>query len=320
MDRSMPMITNPVIVISRSFYILWNQQSLSRHLRVVTMKISAICPIGILEKVSNLPNWQKKDPSLNLPWELNTLPIFSDSSPLYHTLKKPEPSTPEEERDLELGHQRLLKLCQRSEELNVPLSVDAEDTFAQPAIDYLTYFSALLYNSNRDSKRNPIVFGTIQAYLKDARERLLLASKAAEKMGVPIGFTLVRGAYMSRDRKLAGKLGFESPIHNTIQETHACYNDSASFMLDKIADGSGAVVLATHNVESGRLAATKARDLGIGKENERLQFAQLYGMSEALSFGLKNAGFQVSKYLTIGPVELRKTEGSSPLQPLVDSS
>ncbi|GAB4831777.1 hypothetical protein Ancab_005789 [Ancistrocladus abbreviatus] len=269
----------------------------------VIVKISAICPVGILEKVSNLLRWQKRDSSFNLPWKLNALPIFSDSSPLYHTLQKPEPLTGEEERDLELGHQRLLKLLQRCAELNVPLSVDAEDTFVQPAIDYLTYSSALMYNGKGDSKSNPIVFGTIQAYLKDARERLLLASKAAEKMGVPMGFKLVRGAYLSSERKLAAKLGFESPIHDSIGETHACYNDCASFMLDKIADGSGAVVLATHNVESGRLAAIKARDLGIGKENGRLQFAQLYGMSEALSFGLKNAGFQVSKYLTFGPVE-----------------
>lgn len=54
---------------------------------------------------------------------------------------------------------------------------------------------------------------------------------------------------------------------------------------------------------AGRLAAAKAIDLGIEKENHRLQFAQLYGMSDALSFGLKNAGFQVSKYLPFGPVE-----------------
>ena len=34
-----------------------------------------------------------------------------------------------------------------------------------------------------------------------------------------------------------------------------------------------------------------------------MQFAQLYGMSESLSFALKNAGFQVSKYMAYGPIE-----------------
>ncbi|MCD7460803.1 hypothetical protein HAX54_044439 [Datura stramonium] len=34
-------------------------------------------------------------------------------------------------------------------------------------------------------------------------------------------------------------------------------------------------------------------DLGIRKDGQKLQFAQLYGMAEGFSFGLRNAGFQV---------------------------
>ncbi|GMH20688.1 hypothetical protein Nepgr_022529 [Nepenthes gracilis] len=267
----------------------------------MVVKISAICPISLLESVSNLLRWQKKEPSFSLPWKLDTLPIFSDSSPLYHTLEKPDPLTREEEIDLELGHQRLLNLCRRCAELNIPLSVDAEETKVQPAIDYLTYSAAIMINEG-GHQGHPIVFGTMQAYLKDARERMLLVVNGARKIGVPVGFKLVRGAYMASERKVAASMGFESPIHGCIEDTHACYNDCASFMLDKVAHGFGGVVLATHNIESGRLAAKRARDLGIGKENERIQFAQLYGMSETLSFGLKNAGFRVSKYLTFGPV------------------
>jgi proline dehydrogenase len=265
------------------------------------VKITAICPMKLLERVSDLLRWQYKDTSFNLPWKkLETLPIFSGSSPTYHTLKKPEPLTPEEESDLLLGHQRLLKICQKCLEANIPLTVDAEYSSIQPAIDYFTYSSAIMYNKDD----NPIVHGTIQAYLKDAKERLLLVSMAADKKGIPMGFKLVRGAYMSSERKLASSLGFESPIHNSIQDTHVCYNDCASFLLEKISSGPGALVLATHNVESGRIAVAKANDLGIGKVNQRLQFAQLYGMADALSFGLRNAGFQVSKYMPFGSIEM----------------
>ncbi|KAF5748884.1 proline dehydrogenase [Tripterygium wilfordii] len=267
----------------------------------VVVKITAIVPLDLLERVSDLLRWQQRDPSFNLPWKLDSFPVFSESSPLYHTMSKPEPLTPQEEQNLKQGHERLLKLCQRCVEASVPLVVDAEDTQLQPAIDYLTYSSAIVHK-NAD---NPVLYGTIQAYLKDAKDRLLLVSKAAEKMGVPIGFKLVRGAYMSSETKLANSLGFDSPIHNSIQETHDCYNDCASFMLDKIADNaSTGVILATHNVESGKLAATKARDLGIKRGNGRLEFAQLYGMSDALSYGLSNAGFHVSKYMPYGPVDV----------------
>lgn len=39
------------------------------------------------------------------------------------------------------------------------------------------------------------------------------------------------------------------------------------------------------------------------KGDQKLEFAQLYGMAEALSFGLRNAGFQVSKYMPFGAVD-----------------
>ncbi|XP_058729837.1 proline dehydrogenase 2, mitochondrial-like [Vicia villosa] len=263
------------------------------------VKITAICPMSLLERVSDLLRWQKKDPSFNLPWMQETLPIFSESSPLYHTRKRPAPLTQQEESDLELANQRFLELCEKCVQFNIPLLVDAEHTSVQPAIDYLTYAAAIVHNKGE----HPTVFGTIQTYLKDAKERMLLTSKAAEKMGIPMGFKLVRGAYMSSERKLAADLGFASPIHNSIMDTHKCFNDCTNFMLEKIADGPGGVVLATHNIESGKLAAAKAHELGIGKVNHKMEFAQLYGMSEALSFGLSNAGFQVSKYMPFGPVE-----------------
>lgn len=49
--------------------------------------------------------------------------------------------------------------------------------------------------------------------------------------------------------------------------------------------------------------ARKAREYGITKDSEKLEFASLYGMADAMTFGLKNAGFGVSKYLPFGPVD-----------------
>lgn len=212
------------------------------------MKITAICPLSLLRRVSDLLRWQYKDKSLHLPWKLKTFPILSDSSPFYHSPNRPEPLTQEEENNLHLSHQRLTKLCEKCVETNVSLLIDAEDTSLQPAIDYFGYTASIMYHKDDE----PIVFGTIQAYLKDAKERLVNAKKAADKMGVPVGFKLVRGAYMSSERQLASSLGVKSPIQDSIQETHQCYNDCAAFMLHEIANGSGSIILATHNVESGK--------------------------------------------------------------------
>ena len=58
------------------------------------------------------------------------------------------------------------------------------------------------------------------------------------------------------------------------------------------------------NANVGRLAMAKAHEIGVGKVLQKLEFAQLYGMAESLSFGLKNSGFQVSKYMPFGPIQL----------------
>nr|BAA11682.1 proline oxidase precursor [Arabidopsis thaliana] len=270
------------------------------HFSSVVVKITAICPISLLKRVSDLLRWEYKSPNFKLSWKLKSFPVFSESSPLYHTNSEPEPLTAEEERELEAAHGRIQEICRKCQESNVPLLIDAEDTILQPAIDYMAYSSAIMFNADKD---RPIVYNTIQAYLRDAGERLHLAVQNAEKENVPMGFKLVRGAYMSSERSLADSLGCKSPVHDTIQDTHSCYNDCMTFLMEKASNGSGfGVVLATHNADSGRLASRKASDLGIDKQNGKIEFAQLYGMSDALSFGLKRAGFNVSKYMPFGPV------------------
>ena len=66
----------------------------------VCIKITALCPIELLEKTSDLLRWQHKHPSLHLPWKVHSFPILSDSSPLYLTQSEPAALTAEEERPL----------------------------------------------------------------------------------------------------------------------------------------------------------------------------------------------------------------------------
>ncbi|XP_058111759.1 proline dehydrogenase 1, mitochondrial-like [Magnolia sinica] len=125
--------------------------------RFACVKITAICPISLLERISDLLRWERTDPSFHLPWKIESLPFLSNSSPLYHTTSKPEPLTEKEEEDLKLAQQRLSKLCEKCHQTNLPLLVDAEYTLVQPAIDYFTYSAAIRFNEDE----NTIVYGTI---------------------------------------------------------------------------------------------------------------------------------------------------------------
>ncbi|KAJ7559511.1 hypothetical protein O6H91_04G088700 [Diphasiastrum complanatum] len=265
------------------------------------VKITAIAPLTLLERVSELLRWQHKTPGFLLPWKQDSLPFLSSNSPNYHVQAEPSPLSTEEETDLLLAHERLDRLCKACEEANLPLLVDAEYSSVQPAIDYLTYAVALNYNR----QGSPLVFTTIQTYLKDALPRLSLALEASSQRGMAFGVKLVRGAYISRENALASALQAPSPIHSSIQKTHHCYDSCAAMMLENLSagKGAGAVVLATHNFQSGRVAACKAQELGLVKGDSRLQFAQLKGMADGLSLALAHAGFQVSKYLPFGPVQ-----------------
>ncbi|KAG6488783.1 proline dehydrogenase 1, mitochondrial-like [Zingiber officinale] len=265
----------------------------------VCVKITAICPISLLERVSDQLRWEQRDPSFPLPWRTNSFPVLCRSSPLYLTPREPEPLSEVEEDGLQLALQRLSTICQRCVEANTPLLIDAEYSSVQPAIDYFTYKAMQEFNRSEQ----PIVYGTIQTYLRDAKERMVSVVEAAEEEGFSLGVKLVRGAYLTRETKSSSSMGAPSPLHASIQETHECFDSCASFMMERVSRRPGAVVLATHNVQSGQAAATKAEELRIGKDDQKLQFAQLMGMADGLSLALKNAGFQVSKYVPFGPVE-----------------
>ncbi|XP_042420283.1 proline dehydrogenase 1, mitochondrial-like [Zingiber officinale] len=266
----------------------------------VCVKMTALAPISLLERASDALRWEQQNPSFRpVAWRSHSFPVLCASSPLHLTPTEPHPLTETEENDLQLAARRLSAICQRCAQADIPLLIDAEYSSVQPAIDYLTYWAALKFNHGD----RPTVYGTIQTYLRDSRERMMNAAEGAAAAGVSLGVKLVRGAYLSRETRLAAAMAAPSPLHGSIQETHRCFNDCASFMIERVSRGAAAVVVATHNLQSAQAAALKAQELGIGKEDERVKFAQLMGMANGLSYGLRNAGFQVSKYLPFGPVE-----------------
>ena len=179
------------------------------------------------------------------------IPFLAEESPTYHVSSPPDFLTKEEETDLTLAHERLSTLCKACEQEGLPLLIDAEYSSVQPAIDYIIHVAAAEFNKGA----RPLIYGTMQAYLKDSFSRLQLAVKGSHERGLSYGVKLVRGAYITREKEMASSLRVPSPIHSNIEGTHRCYDSCATFMLEQAANGDGAVMLATHNMDSGTIRA-----------------------------------------------------------------
>jgi proline dehydrogenase len=59
----------------------------------------------------------------------------------------------------------------------------------------------------------------------------------------------------------------------------------------------------SHNEESNLLLAREMDSRGIARDDKRIWFAQLYGMSDHISYNLASQGFNVAKYVPYGPVK-----------------
>jgi proline dehydrogenase len=64
-----------------------------------------------------------------------------------------------------------------------------------------------------------------------------------------------------------------------------------------------AIFAGTNNDESSYRLINRMESMGLLRNDARIFFGQLYGMSDHISFNLAHAGFNVAKYLPFGPVK-----------------
>lgn len=203
--------------------------------------------------------------------------------------------TDEETTEFERIRERSLRLCKRAAECGVSLFFDAEESWIQQTIDELCY--TMMEKFNREKA---IVYNTYQLYRKDMTGNLILAHEKARQKGYFLGAKIVRGAYMEKEAARALKAGYPNPIHPSKEETDRAFNEAVLFSLkhlDRIA-----LCVATHNEESCRLCMREMDRLNIDKNDKRVYFAQLLGMSDNISFNMALAGYNVAKYVPFGPI------------------
>jgi proline dehydrogenase len=191
---------------------------------------------------------------------------------------------------------RTEKICSHASTLGVGVMIDAEESWIQDPIDYISYLMMEKFN-----KEKIVVYNTIQLYRSDRLSFLKSSYDHAESNGYLPGLKLVRGAYMEKERKRAAELGYPSPIQINKSATDTDYNQALSIAFENI--NSGSVIVASHNEKSSLLAANLASKANISTNHPHLHFSQLYGMSDNLTFNLADAGFNVSKYLPFGPLD-----------------
>lgn len=106
---------------------------------------------------------------------------------------------------------------------------------------------------------------------------------------------------MYGERERASKLGYSDPINDTIEDTHDSYHRGVDIALNNL--GTVGVVIASHNEHTVEHSMQKVRDMKIDPKNPNVQFAQLYGMADHLTFLLAHNEMRVFKYVPFGPVE-----------------
>ncbi|MGB5189195.1 proline dehydrogenase family protein [Robiginitalea sp.] len=191
--------------------------------------------------------------------------------------------------------QRFEKTCQRAYDCDVPLLIDAEESWMQDAADELVEEMMRRFNQKR-----PIVFNTLQMYRADRLDYLQNLHQKAQDSGFKLGIKLVRGAYLEKENERAEEKGYPSPICASKQETDINFDSAVSYCLDHLAQIS--LYAGTHNEQSSYKLMEAMHERKIPREDPRIWFGQLYGMSDHISFNLGKAGFNVSKYLPFGPV------------------
>lgn len=203
--------------------------------------------------------------------------------------------TPAEQEDWNRVVARFDLACKTAFEKDVLLLIDAEESWMQDAADAIVTNMMQKYN-----KEKAIVFNTLQLYRWDRLDYLKELHQQANAEGFYIGMKLVRGAYLEKENEKAAEKGVISPICVTKEATDVNYDATVLYMIENLDRMS--IFAGTHNEESSYKLMELMEQRGIAKNDKRIFFGQLLGMSDNISFNLAANGYNVAKYLPFGPV------------------
>jgi len=179
------------------------------------------------------------------------------------------------------------EICKKASSKGCRIWIDSEQQVFQSSIDRWAFDVMRKYNRGGEA----LVYNTVQAYLKSARDKVQHQMQMASDEGWRSAIKLVRGAYIAIDAR--------GNIHDTKSETDDCYNS----IVEDLLRGGGFpvfqsdptlqydILFAGHNNETIRRAAKLANDLSSTSAlRVHPEFAQLQGMADDIGCELVQVG------------------------------
>ena len=215
---------------------------------------------------------------------------------IWRKLSENEPLTTQEKGEWEAIQDRYETVCKTAHSCDISLLIDGEESWMQDAADDLCQAMMAKYNTEK-----AIVFNTLQCYRWDRLDYLKQQHEKAVAGNYKLGFKVVRGAYMEKENTRAQEKGYPTPICESKQATDTHFNAVMEYILDNLKDIS--LFIGTHNEESSYMALEILKSKALQKNDTRVWFGQLYGMSDHISYNLAAQGYNVAKYIPFGPVK-----------------
>ena len=251
--------------------------ALQSNIPFISIKVTGVARFGLLEKIDEL---MRNNGALSLMERYEAaLKIITE----------------DEKQEWKKVVARIEKICAAASQKKVGVLIDAEESWIQDPVDAITMAMMERYNPQK-----AIVYNTIQLYRHDRLAFLKASHEVAKNKGFVLGAKLVRGAYMEKERARAAEKGYASPIQANKEATDRDYNLAIEFCLQQYQGIS--MIVASHNEYSNSYAAGLVLEKAASLPHP-VNFSQLYGMSDNITFNLAKAGFAVSKYLPFGPIK-----------------
>lgn len=204
--------------------------------------------------------------------------------------------TPDQQAEWNRIVARYDRICAVAQACGIALLIDAEESWMQDAADQLCEVMMEKYN-----QKTTVVYNTLQCYRWDRLEYLKELHARAQAKGYKLGFKVVRGAYMEKENERAQERGYATPICASKSATDDNFNAVLSYIMDHLSEIR--LFLGTHNENSSYLAMELMNSKEMLRNDDRVWFGQLYGMSDHISYNLAEVGYNVAKYIPFGPVK-----------------